>query len=126
MICLTATGLRRMLLTASVIAFATSMADAETLTMWVRKSASDPGQLMVDLWNSSHANKIELTAIPDNQLVTKLATSTQSGDAPDLVSFDLIYMPDFMKAGFLTDVTDQLNADPHYKTHVQSYKDIAT
>lgn len=126
MICLTATGLRRMLLTASIAAFAATMADAETLTMWVRKSASDPGQLMVDLWNTTHANKIKLTAIPDNQLVTKLATSIQSGDAPDLVSFDLIYMPDFMKAGFLTDVTDQLTADPHYKTHVQAYKDIAT
>ena len=66
------------------------------------------------------------TAIPDNQMVTKLATSTRTGDAPDLISFDLIYMPDFMNAGFLTDVTDQLNADPHYATHVQAYKDIAT
>ncbi len=123
---LSATGMRRLLLTASLAAFAAGMADAETLTMWVRKSASDPGQLMVDLWNASHPNKIELTAIPDNQLVTKLATSIQGGNAPDLVSFDLIYMPDFMKAGFLTDVTEQLNADPHYKTHVQAYKDIAT
>lgn len=123
---LSATGFRRMLLTASLAAFAAGMADAETLTMWVRKSASDPGQLMVDLWNKSHENKIELTAIPDNQLVTKLATSIQAGNAPDIVSFDLIYMPDFMKAGFLTDVTDQLKADPHYATHVQAYKDIAT
>lgn len=121
-----ATGRRRMLLAASLLAFTAGMADAETLTMWVRKSAADPAQLMVDLWNSGHDNKIELTAIPDNQVVTKLATSVQSGDAPDLVSFDLIYMPDFMKAGFLTDVTDQLNADPHYATHIQAYKDIAT
>lgn len=120
------TGFRRMLLTASLAAFSASAVDADTLTMWVRKSASDPGQLMVDLWNSKHENKIELTAIPDNQLVTKLATSITAGDAPDIVSFDLIYMPDFMKAGFLTDVTDQLSADPHYKTHVQAYKDIAT
>ena len=94
--------------------------------MWVRESAADPGQLMVDLWNTSHDNKIELTAIPDTQVITKLATSVQAGNAPDLVSFDLIYMPDFMKAGFLTDVTDQLNADPLYATHVQAYKDIAT
>ena len=71
--------------------------------------------------SSSH-----LAAIPDSQVITKLATSLQSGNAPDFVSFDLIYMPDFMKAGFLTDVTDQLTADPHYATHVQAYKDIAT
>ena len=119
-------GIRRLLLTASMVAFSASSVDAETLSMCVRESAADPGQLMVDLWNTSHDNKIELTAIPDSQVITKLATSVQAGNAPDLVSFDLIYMPDFMKAGFLTDVTDQLNADPQYATHVQAYKDIAT
>ena len=103
-----------------------SAAMAADLTMWVRESAADPGKLMVDLWNSGHEDKITLTAIPDNQLVTKLATSSQSGDAPDLVSFDLIYMPDFMKAGLLTDLTEQLAADPHYATHIQAFKDIAT
>ncbi len=119
-------GFRRLLLTASVAAFSASAVEAETLSMWVRESAADPGKLMVDLWNTSHDNKIELTAIPDSQMITKLATSVQAGNAPDLVSFDLIYMPDFMKAGFLTDVTDQLNADPHYANHIQAYKDIAT
>jgi multiple sugar transport system substrate-binding protein len=107
-------------------AFAATAVHAEDLTMWVRESAADPGKLMVDLWNTNHENKITLTAIPDNQMVTKLATSAQSGDSPDLVSFDLIYMPDFMKAGLLTDLTEQLNADPNYATHVQAYKDIAT
>ena len=37
-----------------------------------------------------------MTTIPDNQMVTKLATSVQSGDVPDLISFDLIFMPDFV------------------------------
>ena len=122
----TLTGFGRLFVTASTLAVLSSAAMAEELSMWVRESAADPGQLMVDLWNSGHDNKITLTAIPDNQLVTKLATSVRAGDAPDLISFDLIYMPDFMKAGFLTDVTDQLNADPHYASHVQAYKDIAS
>ncbi|MEO6298077.1 MAG: hypothetical protein ABIV25_16070, partial [Paracoccaceae bacterium] len=67
-------GFRRLLLTASLAAFAASAVSAETLSMWVRESAADPGKLMVDLWNSKHDNKIELTAIPDAQMVTKLAT----------------------------------------------------
>lgn len=99
---------------------------AQPLSMWVRQSAADAGQLMIDLWNSTHVQQVELTAIPDTQLVTKLATSARAGEAPDMVSFDLIYMPDFMKAGFLVDLTDQLNANPNYATHVQAYKDIAT
>lgn len=121
-----APGCGRLLLAASLTAISVSGAWATDLTMWVRESAADPGQLMVDLWNSSHDNKIALTAIPDNQVVTKLATSVRAGDAPDLMSFDLIYMPDFMKAGFLTDVTEQMSADPNYATHIQAYKDIAT
>ena len=117
---------RRSLLAATMLGLLGSTAMAQNMTMWVRESAADPGQLMVDLWNAGHESQIELTAIPDNQLVTKLATSMRAGDAPDLVSFDLIYMPDFMKAGFLTDLTDQLAADPNYANHVQAYKDIAT
>ena len=117
---------RRSLLAATMLGLLSSTAMAQNMTMWVRESAADPGQLMVDLWNAGHESQIELTAIPDNQLVTKLATSMRAGDAPDLVSFDLIYMPDFMKAGFLTDLTDQLAADPNYPNHVQAYKDIAT
>lgn len=100
-------------------------ASAAELNLWVRESASDAGQLMVDLWNSGHEDQITLTAIPDNQMVTKLATSIQGGDAPDLVSFDLIYMPDFMRAGFLVDVTDQLSDDPNYANHIDAYKNLA-
>jgi len=87
---LTMTGLRRAHATGSLLAFTAGSAAAADLAMWVRQSAADPGQLMTGLWNSGHANKIEPTAMPDTQLVTKLATSAQGGDAPDLVSFDLI------------------------------------
>ena len=117
---------RRSVFAALMLGVMGSAVSAETLSMWVRESAADPGGLMVALWNSTHEDQIELTAIPDNQLVTKLATSIRAGDAPDLISFDLIYMPDFMKAGFLADLTDQLAADPNYANHVQAYKDIAT
>jgi multiple sugar transport system substrate-binding protein len=107
------------------LALATA-AVADTMTMWVRASGVNAATHMVDLWNATHPDKIELTTIPDNQMVTKLATGVQAGDVPDLVSFDLIYMPDFMKAGFLVDLTDQLKADPNYASVAQAYKDIAT
>ena len=104
-----------------------SAASAEDLSMWVRASGAGAAQHLVDLWNTGHADKkIAVTVIPDNQMVTKLATGTQAGDVPDIVSFDLIYMPDFMKAGFLTDLTADLKADPNYATVGDAYKNIAT
>ena len=102
------------------------MAYAETLSIFARASSSNAAQHMIDLWNASHDDKIELTTIPDNQMVTKLATSVQAGDVPDLISFDLIYMPDFMRAGFLTDLTDELGADPNQAKVAQAFRDLAT
>ena len=106
-------------------AFATA-ADADTMTMWVRSSGANAAAHLVNLWNATHGDKIELTTIPDNQMVTKLATGVQAGEVPDLVSFDLIYMPDFMKAGFLTDLTADLKADPNFASVAKAYVDIAT
>ena len=104
----------------------TTSAFGDTMTMWVRASGANAAAHLVDLWNANHKDKIELTTIPDNQMVTKLATGVQAGEVPDLVSFDLIYMPDFMKAGFLVDLTSDLKADPNYAGVAQAYKDIAT
>jgi multiple sugar transport system substrate-binding protein len=64
------------------------------MTKWVRASGADAAAHLVDLWNANHKDKIELATIPDNQMVTKLATRAQAGGVPDLVSFDLIYMPE--------------------------------
>ena len=101
-------------------------ANAAELSQWVRASGAAAAQHMIDLWNSGHDDKITLTVIPDDQMVTKLATGVQSGDVPDLISFDLIYMPDFMRAGFLTDLTDQLKADPNQAKVAKAYQDLAT
>ena len=110
-------------LLSSVVA---TSAFADTMTMWVRASGANAAAHLVDLWNTTHPDKIELTTIPDNQMVTKLATGVQAAETPDLVSFDLIYMPDFMKAGFLVDLTADLKANPNFASVAKAYIDIAT
>ncbi|WP_374621411.1 sugar ABC transporter substrate-binding protein [Devosia sp.] len=110
----------------SSVALVPGAAFAETLSIWARASSSNAAQHMIDLWNAGHDDKIELTTIPDNQMVTKLATSVQAGDVPDLISFDLIFMPDFMKAGLLTDLTDTLSADPNQAKVAKAFRDLAS
>lgn len=121
-------GLWRMALAVSMsaVAIVPGTAFAETLSLWARSSSANAAQHMVDLWNASHEDKIELTTIPDNQMVTKLATSVQAGDVPDLISFDLIFMPDFMRAGLLTDLTDTLGADPNQEKVAKAFRDLAS
>jgi len=101
-------------------------ASADDLSMWVRASAANAAPHLTDLWNASHPDKIKLTVIPDNQMVTKLATGVQANQVPDLISFDLIYMPDFMRAGFLIDLTDQMKADPNAAKVAKAFSDLAT
>jgi multiple sugar transport system substrate-binding protein len=110
---------------AAVLAASLPVSAAE-LSMFVRSSGANAAQGLVDLWNSSHPDKIAITVIPDNQMVTKLATGVQSGDVPDIISFDLIYMPDFMRAGFLEDLTAQLKDDPNQAKVAKAYQDLAT
>ena len=123
---ISARALKTLALGVSVLAAMTLPSAAETMTMWARAAAAAPAQGMIDLWNSTHEDKIELTVIPDQQVVTKLATAVQAGDVPDLMSFDLIFMPDFMKAGFLVDLTDLLKDDPNQAKVAQAFKDLAT
>jgi hypothetical protein len=70
-------------------AFASS-AFADNLAMWMRASGANAAAHPVDLWNSTRPDKIELTTIPDTQMVTKLATRVQAKEVPDRVSFVLI------------------------------------
>src|SRR5579883_536345 len=108
------------------LAALTTPALAADLSMWVRASGANAAQHLVDLWNSGHADKINLTVIPDNQMVSKLATGVKAGEVPDVISFDLIYMPDFMRAGFLNDITDAMKADPNFAKIAPAYVNLAT
>jgi len=103
-----------------------STASATDFTMWVRASAATGAQHLIDLWNASHDDKIRVTIIPDTQMVPKLAEGNQAGQVPDMVAFDLVYMPDFMKAGLLKDLTSDMKGDPNYASEAKAYQDIAT
>ncbi len=119
-------ALKTGLIATAMMGLMSSSAFAETLSIWVRSSAANAAQHIVDLWNSKNADKIEVTVITDNQMVTKLATGVTAGDVPDLISFDLIFMPDFMKADYLVDMTAELAADPNSAKVAKAFQNLAT
>ena len=87
-----------------------------TLTFWSRPQGEDGGiiKLMIDEFNRTHTDiQAKLTIIPQEQFVQKVATAYRSGDAPDITSVDLIYVPYFAKAGAFEDVTDIYNSAPY-------------
>src|SRR5262245_16185421 len=112
-------GLRkyRMALAALITAIALP-AMGQDMQMWER-SGGNKGivDALVARWNEKNPNrKINLTYIPHSEMVPKLAQAITSGEVPDLMGLDLIYGPQFEKAGQLVDITDKVSSWPELKT----------
>jgi multiple sugar transport system substrate-binding protein len=103
-------------------------ATADDLVMWER-SGGNKGMVdkLVEMWNEANPDrKINLTYIPHAEMVAKLAQAIASGDVPDLMGMDLIYAPQFEKAGQLVDLTDKIGDWPELKTASPGHMVVAT
>ena len=78
------------------------------VTVWARENdhVIDP---QAELYNSSQdAVVIEVTHVPDAELLSKYATSIRTGDAPDIIDIDIIDAPLLSTQGVLEDLTDRI------------------
>jgi len=98
------------------------------LQMWER-SGANAGMVdrLIAMWNEKNPDrKINLTYIPHAEMVAKLAQAIASGDVPDLMGMDLIYAPQFEKAGQLEDLTERISSWPELKTASPGHMTVAT
>jgi multiple sugar transport system substrate-binding protein len=84
----------------------------EALSFWIRASDSPFVEPMVKVWNEKRQPRVKLTVIPNDDFVTKFGTAVAGGAPPDVVAIDLIFVPAFVAAGQMTDITDQVEALP--------------
>jgi multiple sugar transport system substrate-binding protein len=115
-------------LAASAVVAVALPAAAQELQMWER-SGANAGMVdkLVAMWNEKNPDrKINLTYIPHAEMVAKLAQAIASGDVPDLMGMDLIYGPQFEKAGQLTDITDMVKDWPELKTASPGHMTVGT
>jgi multiple sugar transport system substrate-binding protein len=98
------------------------------LEMWERSGGNAPMvDALVAAWNEAEPDRqINLTYIPHEQMVPKLAQAIASGDVPDLMGLDLIYGPQFASAGQLEDITDVIGDDPLLETIPEGHRSVAT
>jgi multiple sugar transport system substrate-binding protein len=109
---------KRMLAATALLSISlSSVASAETVSVWVRSgSGGGAFKAVIDAFNAANTDKIELTEIPSDQMVQKYATAVAGGQAPDTISLDLIYTPSFAAAGQLEDMTDFAKALPYFNS----------
>ena len=95
-----------------------------TLTLWVRPGNEAVTDAVVEAYNDTHENQVEITHVPADQYVTKFAAASQSGSLPDILAADLVFMPQIVQSGAALDLTDLLDdagaLDQLAPAHVQA------
>jgi multiple sugar transport system substrate-binding protein len=99
---------------------------ADSFTMWARTDDSTFLPKLVEAFNSSHENKVELQLVPTAELVQKYAVAAAGGSAPDALSLDLIYTPSFAAAGQLEDMSDLAKSLPYLDKMSKGHLSVGT
>jgi multiple sugar transport system substrate-binding protein len=86
--------------------------DGTTVTMWTRSATSDYTQALVDAYNDSHENQVELTVVPFDAYQQKVASAAGADQLPDIVSSDVVFTPDYVSKGLFRDLTAEIDALP--------------
>jgi multiple sugar transport system substrate-binding protein len=66
-------------------------------------------KLLVEAYNDSHENQVELTVVPNDDYVAKVGAAAGSGGLPDLFAADIVYVPNWVQQGLFTDITEQID-----------------
>jgi multiple sugar transport system substrate-binding protein len=98
-----------------------------TVQLWVRAATQAASAPIVTAFNKSHTRvHVQLTAIPDTQYITKLATAIRGRDVPDVVDVDDINSTLLAYHEALTDITPLVNALPFKKQLSPAHLNLAT
>ncbi|WKK71134.1 extracellular solute-binding protein [Rathayibacter oskolensis] len=98
-----------------------------TIRFWCRSVAYKPAQLIVEKYHAAQsAVRVELTVLPEGQMVTKLATAIRADAVPDVVAPDSVTTPVFSSREALTDLTPLIDALPYAAQLNQPLVDVAS
>ncbi|BDV31757.1 ABC transporter substrate-binding protein [Microbacterium terricola] len=84
--------------------------DGSTLTLWTRAPLEKQANLLVDAYNASHENQVELTVVPNDDYVAKVGAAAGSSGLPDLFAADIVYVPNWVEQGLFQDISAQIDA----------------
>ena len=86
--------------------------DGTKLTLWTRAPLEAQAKALVQAYNSSHKNQVELTITPNDDYVTKVGAAAGSGNLPDLFAADIVYVPNWTEQGLFADITSRIDTLP--------------
>ena len=81
---------------------------------------------LVDAYNATHKNQIELTVIPTDDYQTKVGAAAGSNGLPDLFSADVVFMPNWTSQGLFQDITSRIAGLPYADKIAQAHIKAST
>ncbi|GAA2017000.1 sugar ABC transporter substrate-binding protein [Nakamurella flavida] len=100
--------------------------DGTTLTLWTRAPLEKQAKALVEAYNGSHQNQVELTVVPNDDYVAKVGAAAGSGQLPDLFGADIVYVPNWASQGLYADLTDRIAGLPYADTLNKGHIDAGT
>ena len=90
--------------------------DGATLTLWTRAPLEKQANLLVEAYNASHQNKVELTVTPNDDYVAKVGAAAGASGLPDLFAADIVYVPSWVQQGLFQDISANVDGLPFKDT----------
>lgn len=78
------------------------------IQMWARAATASQSEALVDAYNASHDQQVELTVVPTDNYLQKVGVAAGSNELPCLLASDVVYMPNFLQQGLYLDITDRV------------------
>ncbi|SEF15278.1 ABC transporter substrate-binding protein [Jiangella alba] len=97
-----------------------------TLTMWARSVTAPQTEALVEAYNASHENQIELTVVPFDSYLQKVTAAAGGGELPDLLAANVVEAPNYAQLGLWQDIGDRIDALDYADALAPSHIDAGT
>ena len=86
--------------------------DGTRIAVWTRASTQSQAQQLVAAYNATHKNQVDLQIVPNDNMQAKVASAAAASSLPDIISGDVVFMPNWASQNLFTDITAQIKALP--------------
>jgi len=93
--------------------------DGTRISVWTRASTQSQAQQLVAAYNATHKNQVDMQIVPNDNMQTKVGAAAGAGSLPDIISGDVVFMPNWAGQGLFTDITADIAALPFADKLVQ-------
>jgi multiple sugar transport system substrate-binding protein len=99
---------------------------SEPLQMWTRDVTASQSQPLVDEWNKTHKQQVELTVVPAANYLQKVGVAAGAKELPCLMASDVVYAPNFIDKNLLLDITDKVDGLKFKDALAPGHIDVST